>query len=98
MLEIVGVVVLASVWMIAIARLLRRREWSPLRPAVMAIVCAACLASIAEDASVFLAGGDMPNTIYLAGWNLAMALFDLALVVAMRRRITVEPELVAASR
>jgi hypothetical protein len=96
--EILGVFVLAAVWMTAILRLIERRQWSPMRPAVMAIVCAGCLALMADAMLDWLATGTLRNTFYLAAFNLGMALFDLRVTYALGRagRVRYAPGAVAA--
>ncbi|MEM6679287.1 MAG: hypothetical protein AAF675_15595 [Pseudomonadota bacterium] len=84
--EVLGVLFLASVWMVAILRLLRRRRWSPLRPAVMAIVVGGCLALMADTLLDWVQTGELRMTFYLAAWNLGMALFDLMITVALDRQ------------
>ncbi|MEL7138861.1 MAG: hypothetical protein AAFP67_07410 [Pseudomonadota bacterium] len=85
-LEIAGVCVLAVIWMAAILRLIERRRWSPLRPVVMAVVCAGCLALMADTLVDWAATGDLRSTFYVAAWNLGMALFDLRLTLSLSRR------------
>ncbi|MEM7529625.1 MAG: hypothetical protein AAF416_18475 [Pseudomonadota bacterium] len=83
--EVLGVFVLALLWMTALLRLIEQRRWSPLRPAVMAVVCAGCLALMAETLLDYAATGELRSTFYLAAWNLGMALFDLRITMALGR-------------
>ncbi|MEL6480807.1 MAG: hypothetical protein AAFQ75_05090 [Pseudomonadota bacterium] len=85
-LEIAGVLVLAVIWMVAIVRLIETRRWSPLRPVVMTVVCAGCLALMADTLVDWVATGELRNTFYVAAWNLGMALFDLRLTLSLSRR------------
>ncbi|MEL7173844.1 MAG: hypothetical protein AAFN05_12880, partial [Pseudomonadota bacterium] len=72
-LEIAGVLVLAVIWMVAILRLIETRRWSPLRPVVMTVVCAGCLALMADTLVDWVATGELRNTFYVAAWNIRIA-------------------------
>ncbi|MEO1775064.1 MAG: hypothetical protein AAFS07_08950 [Pseudomonadota bacterium] len=84
--EILGVLLLAAAWMVAIARMIETREWSPIRPAVMVIVIAGCLALMADTVVAFTETGELRSTFYLAAWNLGMALFDMKIALYLARR------------
>ncbi|MEL6336033.1 MAG: hypothetical protein AAFQ88_05220 [Pseudomonadota bacterium] len=84
--EILGVLLLAAAWMVAIARMIETREWSPIRPAVMVIVIAGCLALMADTVVGFMETGELRSTFYLAAWNLGMALFDMKIALYLARR------------
>ncbi|MEM6422585.1 MAG: hypothetical protein AAF698_08345 [Pseudomonadota bacterium] len=84
-----GVLLLAATWMVAIARMIENRRWSPLRPAVMVVVIAACLIAMGDAMLHYMQHGEVGAMFYLAAWNLGMALFDMkiALVLAQRGEI-----------
>ncbi|MEM6487225.1 MAG: hypothetical protein AAF677_02965 [Pseudomonadota bacterium] len=98
-LEVAAVLFLAIFWMFAIAQMIEKRRWSPLRPAVMLIVITGCLAMMGQTLGDYAVTGELRSTFYLAAWNLGMALFDckIALVLARRGRLKPGPVLATAT-
>lgn len=86
MLEVGGVLLLAATWIVAIARMIETRRWSPLRPAVMVIVIAACLVLMGDTLLTYVQTGHVRPILYLAMWNLGMALFDMKIALLLAQR------------
>lgn len=84
--EILGVFLMAMAWMVAIVRMIETRRWSPMRPAVMAIVMTGCLLLMGQTLIDYAQTGELRSTFYLAAWNLGMALFDCKIALVLARR------------
>ncbi|MEM6973025.1 MAG: hypothetical protein AAF577_09480 [Pseudomonadota bacterium] len=83
---------MALAWMVAIARMIESRRWSPVRPAMMVVVITGCLLLMGQTLIDYAETGTLRSTFYLAAWNLGMALFDckMALILARRQGFTAE--------
>ncbi|MEM9784185.1 MAG: hypothetical protein AAF899_17130 [Pseudomonadota bacterium] len=86
MFEVLGVLFMAVAWMVAIARMIETRRWSPLRPAVMVVVMMGCLMLMGQTLMDYAQTGELRSTFYLAAWNLGMALFDCKIALVLSRR------------
>ena len=86
LVETVFLVALSLVWYVSIAQLVLNRRAAPKRPAVIAVLTAACLLGMSLKLEAVAATGRLDPIFWLYGFNFLIVFFDLQLTAHYGRQ------------
>jgi len=84
-IEITALAAVSLVWYWSIVRVVRRGHATPIRPAVITVLCAGLLVGMAAKLSELAATGAMDPLFWLHGFNLVIVFIDFRLTAHFAR-------------